>query len=66
MVLTISSFAQQKESLFNGKNLDGWSVFVSNSTISPENFFYVKDGVIETVIISRDFLALLNTILPFL
>jgi len=49
MVLTISSSAQQKESLFNGKNLDGWTIFVSNSTISPENFFYVKDGVIETV-----------------
>lgn len=44
----INSFGQQKESLFNGTNLEGWTIFVSDSKISPETFFYVKDGVIET------------------
>jgi hypothetical protein len=46
--LTLSGFSQKKEKLFNGKNLDGWSIYVADQKISPENFFYVKDGVIET------------------
>lgn len=46
--LLLSGFSQKKESLFNGKDLKGWTVFVSDSTINPTNFFYVKDGVIET------------------
>jgi hypothetical protein len=44
--LLLSGFSQKKESLFNGKDLKGWTVFVSDSTINPTNFFYVKDGVI--------------------
>ena len=47
--LAVASYAQQKESLFNGKNLDDWTIFVSDSTVAPKDFFYVKDGVIETV-----------------
>jgi hypothetical protein len=42
-------FGQKKYSLFNGKNLKGWTIFVSDPKISPENFFYVKDGMIETI-----------------
>ena len=45
---SLAGFSQKKEMLFNGKNLDGWSTFVSDSTINPARFFYVKDGVIET------------------
>lgn len=45
----VTGFAQKKQSLFNGKNLEGWTIFVSDPKINPENFFYVKDGVIETV-----------------
>ncbi len=48
LVLAVAC-TQKKESLFNGKNLDGWTIFVSDSTISPEDFFYVNDGMIETV-----------------
>jgi len=44
-----TAFAQKKVSLFNGKNLDGWSIYVSDSKIKPESFFYVNEGVIETV-----------------
>ena len=47
--LAVASYAQQKESLFNGKNLDDWTIFVSDSTVAPKDFFYVKDGMIETV-----------------
>ena len=43
------SFGQERESLFNGTNLVGWSIFVKNNEVEPANFFYVKDGVIETI-----------------
>ena len=49
MFLTVAGFAQKKQSLFNGKNLKGWTIFVGDSSIKPDNFFYVKDGTIETV-----------------
>jgi len=49
MFLAVTGSAQKKQSLFNGKDLKGWTIFVGDSSIKPENFFYVKDGVIETV-----------------
>jgi len=48
VTLTLTCFAQKKENLFNGKDLQGWSIYVSDSTISPAKYFYVKDGLIET------------------
>jgi len=39
----------EREYLFNGENLDGWIIFVGDSTVNPEDFFYVNDGMIETV-----------------
>ena len=48
VAISFTGFSQKKVKLFNGKNLDGWSIFVSDSTIKPATFFYVKDGVIET------------------
>ncbi|HRX12077.1 MAG TPA: DUF1080 domain-containing protein, partial [Draconibacterium sp.] len=47
--LIITSCTDKKELLFNGENLAGWTIFVNDSIISPNDFFYVKDGVIETV-----------------
>jgi len=49
MLLTISGYAKKKESLFNGKDLKGWTIFVSDPKIAPEKFFYVSNGTIETV-----------------
>jgi hypothetical protein len=49
MFLAIAGSAQKKQSLFNGKDLKGWTIFISDPKISPEKYFYVKDGVIETV-----------------
>ncbi|HAQ17939.1 MAG TPA: DUF1080 domain-containing protein [Prolixibacteraceae bacterium] len=49
LFLFVTGFAQKKQSLFNGKNLKGWTIYVSDPKIAPENFFYVKDGVIETI-----------------
>jgi hypothetical protein len=45
----LASCAGKKEYLFNGKNLDGWTIYVGNDSIQPETFFYVNDGMIETV-----------------
>jgi hypothetical protein len=49
MILALAGFAQKKKSLFNGKDLKDWIIFVDDENINPEDFFYVKDGVIETV-----------------
>lgn len=46
--LSVAGFAQKKQSLFNGKNLKGWTIYVNDPNIVPQNYFYVKDGVIET------------------
>ncbi len=48
MLVVVSGYAKKKESLFNGKDLKGWTIFVSDPKISPEKFFYVNNGVIET------------------
>ena len=45
---SLTGFSQKKQQLFNGKNLDGWYIYVSDSTIKPTSLFYVKDGMIET------------------
>jgi len=47
-ILTIISCTQKKESLFNGKDLTNWTIYVEDENVNPEDFFYVKDGVIET------------------
>lgn len=39
---------QKKEYLFNGKDLKGWTIFCEDENMKPGDFFYVKDGVIET------------------
>lgn len=49
ILMSIASCTDKKENLFNGNNLDGWTIFVKDSTINPTDFFYVKDGMIETV-----------------
>ncbi len=55
-VILATSCTDTKEYLFNGENLDGWRIFVSDSSVSPENFFYVKDGVIETIGVPNGYL----------
>jgi len=42
------SCTSKKESLFNGENLEGWTVFVEDTSLDPEDFFYVNEGMIET------------------
>jgi hypothetical protein len=49
VVLIISSCSDKREMLFNGKNLDGWTIYVEDESINPDEYFYVKDEMIETV-----------------
>jgi hypothetical protein len=37
----------EKNELFNGENLDGWSIFVSDDT-APKSVFWVENDVIHT------------------
>jgi len=46
---TETNETSKREMLFNGKNLDGWKIYIENDSITPEEFFYVNDGMIETV-----------------
>ncbi len=50
LVLLIAiSCTEKKEYLFNGENLDGWTIFLEGDSIQPEEYFYVNDGMIETI-----------------
>ncbi len=56
VLLLAASCTSNKEYLFNGENLDGWTIFVDESIISPEDFFYVNDGMIECVGVPNGYL----------
>lgn len=49
LLIFLNGYSQKRESLFNGKDLKGWTIFVNDPSVKPESFFYVKNGVIETV-----------------
>lgn len=35
--------------LFNGENLENWNIFVSTDDVTPDELFYVEDGVLNTI-----------------
>ncbi|HEY4151220.1 MAG TPA: DUF1080 domain-containing protein [Chitinophagaceae bacterium] len=39
--------AQQFHSLFNGKNFDGWYIFLHDKNVSADSVFTVEDGMIH-------------------
>ena len=49
MMLVVTGFSQKKQSLFNGKNLSGWTIYAGDPKVNLEKFFYVNNGVVETV-----------------
>jgi len=49
VILLAVSCTSNKEYLFNGEDLEGWTIFVDETIISPDDFFYVNDGMIECV-----------------
>ena len=56
LVMLATSCNDHREYLFNGENLDGWTIFVSDSTVSAEAFFYVNEGMIETIGVPNGYL----------
>jgi hypothetical protein len=48
VLLIAVSCTDNKEYLFNGEDLDNWVIYPGDNSIQPEDFFYVKDGMIET------------------
>lgn len=49
ILFSVISFGQKKQSIFNGKDLNDWVIVVRDSTVNPSRFFYVNNGMIETV-----------------
>ena len=47
-LLVVTSCSQKRVYLFNGESLEGWTIFVDDPTVNPDEFFYVNDGMIET------------------
>ncbi|MFY9153522.1 MAG: DUF1080 domain-containing protein [Prolixibacteraceae bacterium] len=47
--ICVISYGQKKHTIFNGKDLNDWVIIVGDSTVNPEEYFYVKNGMIETV-----------------
>jgi hypothetical protein len=56
LTISVSGYSQKKELLFNGKNLEGWTIFCQDSKVNPASFFYVKDGTIETIGVPNGYL----------
>ena len=48
-LIFLASCSDKKEMLFNGKNLEGWTIYVEDESVNPDEYFYVNDGMIETV-----------------
>ncbi len=49
VLLFLASCSDKKEMLFNGENLDDWTIYVEDESVNPEEYFYVNDGMIETL-----------------
>lgn len=49
VAILASCSTDKKEYPFNGENLDGWTIFVEDDSVKPEDFFYVKDGMMECI-----------------
>lgn len=46
--VAVSGFAKKKQSLFNGKDLNGWYAYTNDPKTDLGKYFYVTNGVIET------------------
>ncbi len=49
LLMVFSACSNKKEMLFNGKNLEGWTIYVEDESVNPNEYFYVNEGMIETV-----------------
>ena len=56
VVFLLAACSSQKEYLFNGENLDGWTIYLESDIINPDDYFYVNDGMIETIGVPNGYL----------
>lgn len=49
MITSVACSTDSKVVLFNGENLDNWTIFVSSSEVEAKELFYVEDGLINTI-----------------
>lgn len=47
-LLVLSCGSNKKTILFNGENLDNWSIYTGNADVKPESVFWVEDGILNT------------------
>jgi len=47
-LLVLSCGAEKKTQLFNGKNLDNWSIFTEDPDVDPGEVFWVEEGILNT------------------
>lgn len=48
MILLLSCGAEKKTELFNGKNLDNWTIYIEDPDVDPGDVFWVEDGILNT------------------
>jgi len=47
-LLVLSCGSEKKTVLFNGKNLDNWSIYLDDPDVDPGDVFWVEDGILNT------------------
>jgi hypothetical protein len=48
-IMLISCNTENKIDLFNGQDLDNWTIYVDSEDGEPKDLFYVEDGVMNTL-----------------
>lgn len=48
-LMLISCNTEKKIELFNGQDLDNWTIYVDSEDVEPKDLFYVEDGLMNTL-----------------
>ena len=48
MLLVLSCGSEKKTELFNGKNLDNWTIYAEDPDVDPGDVFWVEEGILNT------------------
>ena len=48
-LILISCTTEKKIELFNGQDLDNWTIYAESEDGVPEDLFYVEDGILNTI-----------------
>jgi len=47
-LLVLSCGSEKKTELFNGKNLDNWTIYAEDPDVDPGDVFWVEEGILNT------------------